>query len=322
MIVPAQDDHSTAPRGKKQTVMSAILEARGLTKKFGERVAVNDLNLTINRGQVYGLLGQNGAGKSTLIRMLLGLIFPDRGEVYINGSHFTPSNRRLLAHVGAIIERPDLYNYLSGWDNLRIFAALSKQNIPTTRLHEVLDMVGLAGREKDKVKTYSLGMKQRLGIAVALIHDPELLILDEPTNGLDPQGIAEIRKLIQMLSMQQGKTILLSSHLLYEVEQMATHMLILHKGKKITEGAVKELIDPDETIVEIDILHNAAAPAMLATSEWKQYVTAATPTQITFRVNNRQVPAINEYLVRNGVQVTRIHAKHSLENYFLTLTND
>ena len=302
--------------------MSAILEARGLTKKFGERVAVNDLNLTINPGQVYGLLGQNGAGKSTLIRMLLGLIFPDQGEVYINGSHFTPRSRHLLTHVGAIIERPDLYNYLSGWDNLRIFAALSKQNIPNTRLHEVLEMVGLRGREKDKVKTYSLGMKQRLGIAVALIHDPELLILDEPTNGLDPQGIAEIRKLIQMLSMEQGKTILLSSHLLYEVEQMATHMLILHKGKKITEGPVKELIDPDETIVEIDIVHNAAAPAMLATSEWKAHVTAATPAQITFRVNNKQVPAINEYLVHNGVQVTRIHAKHSLENYFLTLTND
>ena len=121
--------------------MSAILEARGLTKKFGERVAVNDLNLTINRGQVYGLLGQNGAGKSTLIRMLLGLIFPNQGEVYINGSHFTPRNRQLLAHVGAIIERPDLYNYLSGWDNLRIFAALSKQNTPTARLHEVLEMV-------------------------------------------------------------------------------------------------------------------------------------------------------------------------------------
>lgn len=302
--------------------MSAILEARGLTKKFGERVAVNDLNLTINRGQVYGLLGQNGAGKSTLIRMLLGFIFPDQGEVYINGSHFTPRSRHLLAHVGAIIERPDLYNYLSGWDNLRIFAALSKQNIPNSRLHEVLEMVGLRGREKDKVKTYSLGMKQRLGIAVALIHDPALLILDEPTNGLDPQGIAEIRKLIQMLSMEQGKTILLSSHLLYEVEQMGTHMLILHKGKKITEGPVKELIDPDETIVEIDIVHNAAAPAMLATSEWKQHVTAATPAQITFRVNNKQVPAINEYLVHNGVQVTRIHAKHSLENYFLTLTND
>lgn len=302
--------------------MTPILEAKGLSKTFRNRAAVKDLDLSVQRGQVYGLLGQNGAGKSTLIRMLLGLIFPDKGTITINGQEFTPRSRQLLAHVGAIIERPDLYNYLSGWDNLRIFAALSRQNIPNARLYEVLEMVGLSGREKDKVKTYSLGMKQRLGIAVALIHNPDILILDEPTNGLDPQGIAEIRKLIQMLSMEQNKTILLSSHLLYEVEQMATHMLILHKGNKIKEGPVKELINPDETIVEIDMLHNAAVTELLKTTVWQKNITASGPTQLTFRINNGQVPAINQYLVEQGAQVTRIHAKHSLENYFLTLTND
>jgi ABC-type multidrug transport system ATPase subunit len=306
----------------KIPLMTPILEAKGLSKTFRNRAAVNDLDLTVQRGQVYGLLGQNGAGKSTLIRMLLGLIFPDKGTIKINGQEFTPRSRQLLAHVGAIIERPDLYNYLSGWDNLRIFAALSRQQIPNSRLYEVLEMVGLSGREQDKVKTYSLGMKQRLGIAVALIHNPDILILDEPTNGLDPQGIAEIRKLIQMLSMEQNKTIVLSSHLLYEVEQMATHMLILHKGNKIKEGPVKELINPDETIVEIDILHNAAVIELLKSTTWQKHITASGPTQLTFRINNSMVPDINKYLVEQGAQVTRIHAKHSLENYFLTLTND
>lgn len=302
--------------------MEVILEARGLNKSFGKLKAVDQLDLSVEKGQVYGLLGQNGAGKSTLIRMLLGLIFPDLGMISLMGTEFNTRNRYLLKNVGAIIERPDMYNYLSGLDNLKVFAALSRQNIPRHRLTEVLEMVGLRGREQDKVKAYSLGMKQRLGIAISLIHDPALLILDEPTNGLDPQGIADIRKLILELSNQQNKTILLSSHLLYEVEQMASHMLIMHKGRKIKEGLVKELIKPEETIVEIDILEHAKIPEELKNSRWQSYLVEASPNRLIFKIDTANTPYINQYLVEKGVQVTGIQSKHSLEQYFLSLTND
>ncbi len=212
--------------------MVPILEAKQLSKSFKKFQAVEDLSFSVGQGDVYGFLGQNGAGKSTTIRMVTGLIFADSGKVYIKGSELRNNSRHLLENIGAIIERPDMYNYLSGWENLKIFASLSHKKIPNSRLHEVLELVGIEDRRKDKVKAYSQGMKQRLGIAIAMVHNPDLLILDEPTNGLDPQGIAEMRKLIQHLSYDLGKTILISSHLLYEIEQIANKMLIIHKGKK------------------------------------------------------------------------------------------
>ena len=168
--------------------MVPIIEISNLSKSFKTFHAVTDLSFSIGRGQVYGLLGQNGAGKSTTMRMLLGLIFPDSGVIKINGEVFNNGKRHLLQHIGAIIERPDMYGYLSGWENLKIFAALGKDKIPASRMHAVIEQVGLKGRENDLVKAYSQGMKQRLGIAIALVHEPDLLILDEPTNGLDPAG--------------------------------------------------------------------------------------------------------------------------------------
>lgn len=304
------------------TERKPILAARSLRKTFKDRVAVNDLDLVVREGDVYALLGQNGAGKSTLIRMLLGLIHPDKGEVLLQGEVFNSGNRKLLQHVGAIIERPDLYNYLSGWDNLRMFAALSKKTIPVSRYHEVIELVGLKGREHDKVKTYSLGMKQRLGIAVALIHDPQLLILDEPTNGLDPQGIADIRNLVYKLSTQHSKTIILSSHLLNEVEQVATHMLILHKGNKLKEGAVAELIKKDEHIVTIEIEHNDSAAAAVRQTKYGTAMTTATPHTLAFTMNRDNVPDLVNMLVTGGIGIRSVETSHSLENYFLSLTND
>ncbi len=302
--------------------MEPILQASGLSKTFKTHKAVQDIDFTIERGQVYGLLGQNGAGKSTLIRMLLGLIFPDCGTIRYFGEEFHTRNRQPLRHVGAIIERPDMYNYLSGLDNLKIFAALSRQAIPIKRMYEVLEIVGLSGREKDKVKAYSLGMKQRLGLAIALIHNPELLILDEPTNGMDPQGISDMRELILRLSREEKKTILLSSHLLHEVEQIATHTLILHKGRKIKEGCVKDIINPDENIVEIDLLPYPALVDDIRQAPWFGHVTHCTPTKITLTIHKDHIPDINNHLVAMGVRVTGINAKNSLEHYFLNLTND
>jgi ABC-type multidrug transport system ATPase subunit len=302
--------------------LEPIIETRNLSKTFKGFKAVDNLSFSIHHGDIYGFLGQNGAGKSTTMRMLLGLIYPDSGEILIEGKHFSNSQRQLLGNIGAIIERPDMYGYLSGWENLKIFAALSNKKIPTARLHEVLEMVDLKGREKDKVKAYSQGMKQRLGIAIALVHSPQLLILDEPTNGLDPQGIAEMRALILSLSHDHGKTILISSHLLYEIEQVATRMLVIHKGKKMVEGPVQELLNPEETLVDVKLAPDDTLAGKLAGSVWQGYVTNQTHQTLTLKMNTSAIPELNKWLVNNGVQVLSINSKHSLEAYFLSLTHD
>ncbi len=298
-----------------------IIEARNLSKSFGNFAAVQDVSFSIYQGDVYGFLGQNGAGKSTTMRMLLGLIFPDNGSVYIKGIHFNNNSRHLLKHVGAVIERPDLYKYLSGWDNLRMFAKLSGGKITNERLNEVLDVVGLKGREQDKVKGYSQGMKQRLGIAIAMVHNPDLLILDEPTNGLDPQGIYEMRLLIQRLSKDFGKTILISSHLLYEIEQMATRMIIIHKGKKVVEGDVKTLMAPAENLMQVRLQNNNAISA-IRSSEWGDLLTYHEGDTYTFKMPQTDMPVLNEWLVSAGLGVLEIKSTHSLESYFLSLTNN
>ncbi len=298
-----------------------IIEAKNLSKSFGKFRAVEDLSFAINHGDVYGFLGQNGAGKSTTMRMLLGLIFPDEGSVYIKGEKFGNRSRHLLKHVGAVIERPDLYKYLSGWDNLRMFAQLSGVPITNGRLHEVLEIVGLKGREQDKVKGYSQGMKQRLGIAIAMVHNPDLLILDEPTNGLDPQGIYEMRVLIQRLSKDFGKTILISSHLLHEIEQIATRMIIINRGKKIIEGDVTTLLSPDDTNVDVRIGAVDITPSLKA-SKWATALTNEADGKLQFRMNPSNIPALTKWLVEQGADVYEINASHSLEAYFLSLTNE
>ena len=302
--------------------MKPILEVNELTKSFKTFKAVDNLSFTIQHGEVYGFLGQNGAGKSTTMRMLLGLIFPDSGAISINGYEFNNGRRHLLKSIGAIIERPDMYGYLSGWDNLKIFATLSDSKITKDRLYEVLEIVGLKGREKDKFKAYSQGMKQRLGIAIAMAHNPDLLILDEPTNGLDPQGIAEIRALIVSLSRDHGKTILVSSHLLHEVEQMATSMLIIHKGKKVSDGRLSDLMNPDETLIEVNIKPNNNLANMLSGSVWGQLTVSQTEEQIVLKMNPKIVPELNRWLVDNRTDVLSISSRHSFEAYFLNITND
>lgn len=302
--------------------MEHIIEARGLSKSFSKFNAVDNLSFSIQNSDIYGFLGQNGAGKSTTMRMLLGLIYPDSGTVHIKGNVFNNSNRHLLRHIGAIIERPDMYGYLSGWDNLRMLANLSGKKIPDARLREVLEIVGLRGRERDKVKAYSQGMKQRLGIAITLVHDPDLLILDEPTNGLDPQGIAEMRQLILHLSRDHNKTVLISSHLLYEIEQIATRMLILHKGKKIVEGATSELLRPEETLIDIRLSEAERIAGLIRQSQWGSLYVSSSPGGIEMKMHPQQVAALNKWLVEAGAEIFEIRSRHSLEAYFLSLTND
>ena len=215
------------------------LRTINLTKQYGQRLAVNNLSLEVKRGEVFGFLGPNGAGKTTTIRMALGLITPTSGSVEILGKNVITRRAEILPRVGALIETPALYLYLSGRNNLRaIGSALG--GVPEARIDAVLDLVGLAGRQKDRVRTYSLGMKQRLGIAMALLQEPDVLILDEPTNGMDPAGIVEMRDLVHSLA-NQGKTVFISSHLLSEVQQICTRVAIIDQGKLITESSVAEL---------------------------------------------------------------------------------
>ncbi|MEO6490020.1 MAG: ATP-binding cassette domain-containing protein [Ferruginibacter sp.] len=248
--------------------MNPIIEVKNLSKNFNEIVAVSDLSFTVNQGDIYGFLGQNGAGKSTTIRMLLTLIKPGSGEIKIFKKELLKNRDSILRQIGAIIERPDMYKFLSAYDNVSIFARMSGMKPVRKVIMEQLDMVGLADRSNSKVKTYSQGMKQRLGIAIALVHDPQLIILDEPTNGLDPQGIADMRNLILKLSREMGKTVVVSSHLLSEIELIANRMIIINKGKRIVEGNVAELLDPSNTLVDLETTDDTATIKKLSNTRW------------------------------------------------------
>jgi len=300
--------------------MVPIIEVKHLTKYFRDLRAVNDLSFTVQEGQVYGFLGQNGAGKSTTIRMLLTLIKPTSGNIEIFGLDLQKHRKEILRQVGAIIERPDLYKYLTALENLRIFAAMSGVKVSEKKLMDQLAMVGLEQRAHSKVKTYSQGMKQRLGIAIALVHDPKLIILDEPTNGLDPQGIADIRNLILMLSRDMHKTLLISSHLLSEMELIADSMIIIDKGKKLVEGKVNELFDPAETIVELKTTDDSETYNKLLQSPLKGFVQGKRNDCVLMKLHRNRVPEVMKELVRMDVNVISLHSKHSLEDYFLSLT--
>lgn len=301
--------------------MNEIIRVNNLTKEFKEVKAVDNLSFSVREGEVYGFLGQNGAGKSTTIRMLLTLIKPTDGTIEIFGMNLQQHRKEILKQIGAIIERPDLYNYLTGLENIQLFAKLSGIKIPFTHLKEQLAKVGLADRMHSKVKTYSQGMKQRLGLACALIHDPKLLILDEPTNGLDPQGIAEMRNMIIRLSKEQGKTLVVSSHLLSEMEIVADSMLIINKGKKVVEGNVKELLNPEYSIVELEA-DTETALNFIRNSEWNKYLKSVANHIIRLEFNKDKIPDFNKELVAHDIRVESIRRIHSLEDYFLTQTKD
>ena len=216
-----------------------VIETSGLTKVYGDAAVVDGVDLAVPQGSVYGFLGPNGAGKSTTIRMLLGLVRPTRGTVRLFGEELTPQRRSVLRLVGGLAETPSLYPHLTARDNLRVTALL--REVPPRRIDEVLEVVGLAHAARQRVGTFSLGMKQRLGLALALLSEPLLLVLDEPTNGLDPAGIREMRALVSALPRRFGTTVFLSSHLLHEVERVATHVGVLHRGRLLFQGPTSEL---------------------------------------------------------------------------------
>jgi ABC-type multidrug transport system ATPase subunit len=249
------------------------------------------------------------------------LIRPTAGEIRIFGKSLAASRTQILEQIGAIIENPDLYPYLSGWENLKIFARLGGGSSSASHLHAVLDQVGLSGRSGDLVKTYSQGMKQRLGIAVALVRNPSLVILDEPTNGLDPQGIVEIRNLILRLNREEGKTFLVSSHLLSEVELIANRMLIIDKGRKVVEGEVRKLIDPEKVLLEIETDNADLASAIIEASAWVGHQKPSAAGRILLDVGRQDIPAVAALLTEKGAGLLSMRPVNSLEAYFLSLTN-
>jgi ABC-type multidrug transport system ATPase subunit len=300
--------------------MSAIINVRGLTKSFGEIKAVDHLTFTVNEKEVYGFIGQNGAGKSTTIRMLLSLIRPGSGEIEIFGMDLKKHRNEILRKTGAIIEKPDLYKYLTAFENLKLFAVLSGIKLSEKQFIDQLYLVGLADRAHSKVKTFSQGMRQRLGIAVALVHDPDLIILDEPMNGLDPQGMADVRNLINHLSKDKGKTIFISSHLLTEMEQIADSLLIIHKGKKVVEGKMNELLNPEVNDVEVETDSARVLMAQLQNTKWGNYIQLVNDEKILIRIKRQDVPAFIQTLGQMTIPVYSIRQKHTLEDYFLSLT--
>lgn len=303
--------------------MSVIIRVTDLTKEFSKQIkAVDGLSFTVTSGQVYGFLGQNGAGKSTTIRMLLTLIQPTSGEIEIYGMKLSSHRKEILRKTGAIIERPDLYKYLTAMENLRLFAIMSGIKISEKKLSDQLAMVGLAERAHSKVKTYSQGMKQRLGIAIALVHDPELIILDEPTNGLDPQGIADMRNLILHLSKDLKKTLVVSSHLLGEMELIADSMLIIDKGKKVAEGRCEELLNPDKIQVEILTDNKQRTLDILKTTKWSDSIMNTANGSIILETQKINIPELNRWLVQQNVNVLSLRPKHSLEDFFLSITRN
>jgi len=301
--------------------MPSIIDVSGLTKSFNEILAVDDLTFTVKENGVYGFLGQNGAGKSTTIRMLLSLIRPTNGEIRIFGLDLSTHRKEILQRIGAIIEKPDLYKYLTAIENLNLFATMSGLKLKRKQLLEKLEKVGLAERADSKIKTYSQGMKQRLGIAVALVHDPDLIILDEPMNGLDPQGIADIRQLINHLSKDQGKTVFISSHLLSEMEQVADSLLIIHKGKKIAEGNMNQLLNPEQSRIEVETKSPREFELQLKQTAWANNIISVNGQKIIMQMKREEVPAFVQQMVGMKQDIFSIHKKNSLEDYFLSLTS-
>jgi len=296
-----------------------ILLTHDLSKQFKKRWAVTNLNLEVHRGDIFGFLGPNGAGKSTTIRMLLSLIRPTKGDVTLFGHPLSSQRFDALRRVGGIVEKPDFYLYLSARRNLEILGAL-QGGVSRKRILEVLNLVGLESRVSDKVKTYSHGMKQRLGIAQALLSDPELVVLDEPTSGLDPQGMKEVRQLILHLARDQGKTIFLSSHLLSEIEMVANRMAIINRGELVVQGDVSKLLEGGEHYVVIKGDPTAKVRSVLRSErkivrEYKEH-----DGQFDASMPFEDIPALNRLLVQRGVAVRALVPRRSLEDFFLSLT--
>ena len=298
-----------------------VLETTGLTKSFRTRRAVDSLSLQVHEGDVYGFLGPNGAGKSTTIRMLTGLVRPHHGTARLLGYDIRTERVRALRDVGAIVELPAFYKYLSARENLDIFSRLSG-GCDGKRIDHVLDTVGLLDRAKDKVKTFSHGMVQRLGIAQALLPSPKVIILDEPTSGLDPQGMRDVRELILRLAKDEGITIFLSSHLLHEIEQVCNRVAIINRGKLVAEGSVQDLLKQEMGVIEFATNDSNRAAEILGRLDSIKIIECA-PGLVSISAVTQQIAEANRALVTEGLDVFSIVPKTmNLEDLFMKLIGE
>lgn len=296
-----------------------IIKVEHLAKRFGTFEAVKDVSFSVNRGDVFGFLGPNGAGKSTTIRCLLSLISPDSGAIELFGKTYKKDRSVILSNVGSIIEKPDFYKYLSAQKNLELFARVSGAEVSKKKIQEMLEFVGLGDRGKHKVGGFSHGMKQRLGIAQTLLHNPDLIILDEPTTGLDPQGIVEIRNLILRLKNEENKTILLSSHQLSEIELIANRMVIINQGRSIVEGNVSELLNTQELLVRIEVDLARSAAEILQKAYPNSTFTILSEVELEVSFVKEHVPELARLLVEQNVKVHALEPKRKLEDYFMKI---
>ena len=294
-----------------------MIQLKAVSKQFGSRLAVDDLTLSVPAGEIYGLLGHNGAGKSTAIGMMLGQVWPSAGEVRVCGHEVTTHRALALQRVGAIFEAPAFYDYLSGWRNLKILSHFTGPT-PDARIREVVDWVGLTGRDRSKVKTYSHGMRARLALAQALLPGPALLILDEPGSGLDPEGIAEMRQTILRLHRELGLTILLSSHLLHEVEQLCTHIAVLKQGRKVFEGPMSS-ITRHEPWVRLKTENFPRAVELLSAAG---LIAEHRDGRLLRLAGTADTAAVVKFLVEQKLSVHEITIEEeTLESFYLSLMN-
>ena len=303
---------------------SEVLKLEKLKKVIGRRTIVSDISFDLKKGEIFGFLGPNGAGKSTTIKMIVGLSKITEGNVYVGGCSVKEDFKGAMRNIGCIVENPDMYKYMSGLDNLKIFAKIYK-GVDEARINEVVKIVDLEKAIKDKVKTYSLGMKQRLGIAQALLHSPKILILDEPTNGLDPAGIKDMRELLRKLATETGLTVLVSSHILGEMQQMCDRVGIINKGKIITIKSVDELLNMtqagDKTVLIVRTDNNEKAVSLLTSAKISSSVLG---DGVHVETTPDRVPEIVTILTTAGISIFGMDKQEiqSLEDVFMKLTGE
>jgi ABC-type multidrug transport system ATPase subunit len=298
--------------------METVLKTFDLGKRFGQRWAARGIDLEVHRGDIFCFLGPNGAGKSTTIRMILTLLRPTTGSIQLFGKDPHKNRVAALSRVCGIVEKPDFYLYLSAYKNLELLGSMTRR-IKRDEVMEALARVGLKARARDKVQTFSHGMKQRLGIAQALLTRPELIILDEPTTGLDPQGMKDVRELIQRLAREEGMTIFLSSHLLSEIEQVATRMAVVHRGEVVAQGSVSELLAQEATDYALQVSPVKKALKLIEPIPWVKVLSSG-DADIELRLEPGRAAELNRLLVTNGVEVFAFYPRRTLEDFFLKVT--
>lgn len=298
--------------------MSDVLVLEHVNKSFGPRPIISDLSLRVREGEVFGFLGPNGAGKTTTIKMILGLLSADSGKISVMGHDIVSDFEEAMRHISGIVENPDMYGYLSGYDNLLLQARAC--GVSPQRVNEVAELVGMQMRIRDKFRSYSLGMKQRLGVAQALLHNPKIMILDEPTNGLDPAGIKEVRDLLVHLAHTQGISVFVSSHILQEMQQMCDTVCIINGGKILRSGTVEELTHGTAGVVRYTLLPMDRALALLRENASDRIVAVGEHT-VDIRVGGEEIDLLNRRLLENGVAIRGLSTvEQSLEQSFMEIT--